>query len=114
MTINPKEFQDETGELDSTKDKPVEDKERAAIQQVVVTLSHGINNPLAGILGSIEVLLRNEHGLPAEAREVLLYIKQEAEKIRNIMCQLKDLKILYTTSYLKDNTQDIKMIDLDH
>ena len=99
--------------LQDDKDRQVEVEQLAAIQQVVVTLSHGINNPLAGIIGAIEVLLRNEQGLPAEAKEVLVNIRQEAEKIKKIMSQLKELKVLHTTSYLRDNARDIKMIDLN-
>ena len=46
MTDTPKEFQDEIRELETTKDRSVEPEQLAVIQQVVVTLSHGIKKGL--------------------------------------------------------------------
>jgi DNA-binding response OmpR family regulator len=102
------ELKEKLQQLETLQDSIVEAERLAAVHQVVVTLSHRINNSLAGILGALEVLWQNRQGISGEVEETLRRIGQEAGKIRTIMNNLKELKSLRVIPYLND----ITMIDL--
>ena len=60
------------------------------IAALVAHVRHEINNPLAGIIGQAQLLLREE--LSATVRRRVEAIEQLAGRIRDIVAQLRDVQ----------------------
>ncbi len=56
----------------------------------VARVRHEINNPLTGVLGQAQLLLREP--LPTEARKRVEIIEQLARRIRDIVAELRDIQ----------------------
>lgn len=75
-------------------DRLVEAERVATAGRMAVTMAHEINNPLLGILGFVELLQhRLDQGLltEEEVRSALPRIHQNAEHIRDVLGQLRDM-----------------------
>jgi signal transduction histidine kinase len=103
------ELKEKVHQLESVQESLIEAERLATVHQLVVTLSHRINNSLAGILSALEILLESEEGLSALVRQTLVRVKEEASKIKTIVSRLQELKSLRTIPYL----EDIDMLDLN-
>lgn len=60
------------------------------IADLIAHVRHEINNPLTGVLGQAQLLLREE--LSARARQRVETIEQLATRIRDIVAQLRDVQ----------------------
>ncbi len=86
----------------------IEQERLAAIDEVIVTVNHKINNPLTTILNYAE-LLKSLHGRnDIHAEKGLQKIINAANEIKKVTHQLAGLKQAASTSYL----DGISMISL--
>ena len=60
------------------------------IADLIAHVRHEINNPLTGVLGQAQLLLREE--LSPKARQRVETIEQLAARIRDIVAQLRDVQ----------------------
>jgi len=60
------------------------------VADLIARVRHEINNPLTGVLGQAQLLLREE--LTPAARRRIEIIEQLATRIRDIVAQLRDVK----------------------
>lgn len=67
----------------------------AEIADLVAHVRHEINNPLTGVLGQAQLLLREE--LSPSARRRVETIEQLAGRIRDTVAQLRDVQRLPTS-----------------
>jgi PAS domain-containing protein len=88
----------------------IQEERLAAIQQVVVSIKHGINNSLTSIFGAMAVLEGVNPDLPGDARETILLLESEVKKIQDIVSKLSRITDPVVTTY----ADDITMIDLDN
>ncbi|HEV7374970.1 MAG TPA: histidine kinase dimerization/phospho-acceptor domain-containing protein [Pyrinomonadaceae bacterium] len=82
------------------KSEPAEQRLRALIAEheaklteiadLIAHVRHEINNPLTGVLGQAQLLLREE--LSARARQRVETIEQLATRIKDIVAQLRDVQ----------------------
>jgi DNA-binding NtrC family response regulator len=70
----------------------------AAIQEVVATVQHEVNNPLTVILCHTEQLLENE-ARPPEEREMLEVIEAMALRLHDVTRKLNHARFDHTTEY---------------
>jgi hypothetical protein len=81
----------------------------AAIDEMTVTLHHGINNPLMAAFAHVEMLLQELDGSLVARQEALRGVQEALRRIRDIVRQIGDLREVRTKSYLPG----IPMVDLD-
>jgi signal transduction histidine kinase len=60
------------------------------VAEVIARVRHEINNPLAGVLGQAQLLLREE--LSEKARKRALTIEELTLRLRDIVGQLRDIQ----------------------
>jgi signal transduction histidine kinase len=60
------------------------------VADLIAHVRHEINNPLTGVLGQAQLLLREE--LSARARHRVETIEQLATRIKDIVAQLRDVQ----------------------
>lgn len=103
-------FNDMVARLDAAKRSLVRAERLAAIGQVTVTLNHEINNPLQGLLSTVELALavHRENPKSPELQEALELIRQGAQNLRDAVRQLTSLTSADTTTYVAG----VAMIDL--
>ena len=61
-----------------------------AVADLITRVRHEINNPLTGVLGQAQLLLREE--LPERARKRAETIEELAIRIRDIVAQLREVQ----------------------
>lgn len=79
-----------------------------AIEQLIVTIRHEINNPLATLVGRAQLLRMRGRNAPEHVVQVLEEIEREALRIRALMDRLDTARDGRTTGYL-----DRRRIKLD-
>ena len=77
------------------------------IHQMGVTINHEINNPLAGVLGNVELLLL-DNSLDNLTRNKLTTIRQLSLRIRDVVKKLTEINEPTTIKYL----DQVEMIDI--
>jgi signal transduction histidine kinase len=83
------ELERATRQLHSTQDQLIRSEKLASVGRLSAGIAHEIGNPLAAILGFVELLQAG--GLPeAEEREFLRRVKNEVERIHRIIRELLD------------------------
>jgi nitrogen-specific signal transduction histidine kinase len=82
------------------------DKE-SLISQLAVTLNHEINNPLTGIVGSIELAIMNTNN--EDLKELLKTAIQNAMRIKEVTNKVQKIKRVISKKYV-GNTM---MLDLE-
>ncbi len=60
------------------------------IADLAATVRHGVNNPLAGIIGQVQILLRSE--IPSDLRAQLESIEQLALRVRDNVALLRAIQ----------------------
>ncbi|MER3428533.1 MAG: hypothetical protein C4334_10620 [Pyrinomonas sp.] len=68
------------------------DEQLAEINRIVAKVRHNINNPLAGIIGQAQLLLRAED-IPAKYRERIEKIEALAARLKEIVGELNAVKV---------------------
>jgi signal transduction histidine kinase len=82
---------EETGSEQPTRALLAESEARLnEVAEVVARVRHEINNPLAGVLGQAQLLLREE--LSEKARKRALAIEELALRLRDIVGQLRQIQ----------------------
>lgn len=104
-----KVFNTMSDQLSHHRDSELRLKRLDAIQQVVRSVNHEINNPLMIISGNAEYLLTVLHSDDPSVNEKLNTIVSEVRRIFHVTQQLKEIKDLVTSNYTSDQDQ---MIDL--
>lgn len=93
-------------------DQHLLEEKLALIDQVVTTLHHEIINPLSGILGYSEILMRQmrrRRVAPEEIEKALANIRDCSERIREVMDKLKDITHPVESEFASGTT----MIDVE-
>lgn len=89
-----------------SREKSLDGCRKKTVEELVVTISHEINNPLQIILALSEELLQQE--LPRDVRDRARGIHEMAERIKNVIRLLQQIKAPKTGKY----AEDIDMIEL--
>jgi C4-dicarboxylate-specific signal transduction histidine kinase len=90
-------------------DKLIERERLAAIDEIIVTINHKINNPLTTIVNYAELLKQMmQTSYNSQAEENLKTIIDAAMQIKRIISQLSIIESTNSIPYLPD----ISMIDL--
>jgi two-component system NtrC family sensor kinase len=71
-----------------------------AIEQLIVTVRHEVNNPLATLIGRAQLLRMRSRNVPDGVLQALEEIEQQAKRIRVIMDKLDLARDGRTTGYL--------------
>ncbi len=98
--------------LKALRERLVEMEKIATIGQMVITLSHEINNPLTAIVWHAELLherLESSPGIPPDVLTSLEAIEREAHRIRQVMVKLTQV----TQPVVKDYLPGTSMIDIE-
>lgn len=98
--------------LKELEDQRVLNEKRVLIDQLVTTLQHEIINPLSGILGYSELMLKKmkkKQLEPEEIEKALETIYSSSSRIQNVMEKLKSIITITENTY----TSGATMIDLD-
>ena len=94
-------------ELKRLQQELVEKEKLAMLSETAIAINHEINNPLAPILGNVQLILR-ENKFDEKTRNRLHTIQRNAQRIYQIIQKLQAIKKPVTTKYV-DNT---KMLDI--
>lgn len=89
----PREFDDEEFERSEQNVRDlIEEHERklTAIADLVASVRHDLNNPLTGVIGQAQLLLREE--LNPVARRRVETIEQLAVRIKDTVAKLRDIQ----------------------
>ncbi len=81
---------------------------RAAIGEIVVALSHEINNPLMALSAQLDLLELDAHALPPAARSALGVARAQLGRIADLLKRLADLDRESSTTYVGET----RMTDL--
>lgn len=87
-------------ELERAREREVELERLKAVREIVITLSHEINNPLTVILGAVELMLMHSRKFDDETVAQLKMIEMNAQRIKKLVHKLNKINRLYTTPYL--------------
>lgn len=85
----------------------IKDVQVKTIRQMGVTINHEINNPLAGVLGNVELLLLDSN-LDVITRNKLSKIRTLSLRIRDVVKRFADINNPATTEYC----DHVEMIDI--
>jgi DNA-binding response OmpR family regulator len=88
------------------KDRGEQKQKIEAIQEIVITVSHEVNNPLAAIKLAANILLKKE--LPADIKTYIKIIKDNTDRIEQTILKLRELKSDQIVPYVGK----LKMLDL--
>lgn len=87
-------------QLRTFRDEALQSERETAIEQLVVTVRHEVNNPLATLVGRAQLLRKRAVNAPDNVREALGEIEVQALRIREIMDKLDLARDGRTTGYL--------------
>jgi two-component system, NtrC family, sensor kinase len=82
------DFNRMTASLRAQRDHLVAQEKLATVGRLAAGVAHEIGNPLAAILGYVEMLLADESAASPERRDMLARIRRETERIRAIVADL--------------------------
>ncbi len=88
------------------KDRGEQKQKIEAIQEIVITVSHEVNNPLAAIKLAANILLKKD--LPPDIRTYIKIIKENTDRIEQTILKLRELKSDQIVPYVGK----LKMLDL--
>ena len=78
------------------------------IRQLAISINHEINNPLTGLLGTVELILMENKTLPEKTQRDMRTIIEQARRIQEVTARLKVLNQLRSVPYGAHDT----MLDL--
>lgn len=81
---------------------------RAAIGEIVVALSHEINNPLMALSAQLDLVQLDEQALPTSSRTALALARGQVARIADLLKRLAELDREQTTTYVGET----RMTDL--
>jgi DNA-binding response OmpR family regulator len=81
---------------------------RAAIGEIVVALSHEINNPLMALSAQLDLVRLDERALPPASRAALALAREQLVRIADLLKRLGDLDREQATTYVGET----RMTDL--
>lgn len=90
------------------KDKGEQSQKIEAIQEIVITLSHEINNPLAAIKLATNILLKKD--LSPDIKTYIKIIKESTDRIEQTVLKLRELKSEQIVPYVGK----LRMFDLSN
>ena len=73
---------------------------RAAIGEIVVALSHEINNPLMALSANLDLLRLDERALPPAGRDALALAREQVARITDLLKRLAELDRERATAYV--------------
>ncbi|HTT68528.1 MAG TPA: response regulator [Gemmatimonadales bacterium] len=73
---------------------------RAAIGEIVVALSHEINNPLMALTANLDLLRLDERALPPAGRDALKVAREQLTRITDILKRVGELDRERATTYV--------------
>lgn len=79
----------------------------AGIGQTALAIQHEVNNPLAALLGNVQLMLMDDD-LPADVRELANDMLAQARRVANVVKRLSTLEAPKTVEYIRGAT----MLDL--
>lgn len=91
-TNEPQTEQNESTELELRRMIAEGDARLAEIADVVARVRHEINNPLTGVIGQAQLLLRSGSELDETSRRRVETIEQLSIRIRDIVARLRDVQ----------------------
>ncbi len=94
-------------EIKRLEEELVEKEKLAIFSETAIAINHEINNPLAPIIGNVQLLLEDKI-LEGSVQKKLEVIFRNAVRIKKITQKLRDIRQPVQTSYLGDT----KMVDL--
>jgi two-component system NtrC family sensor kinase len=94
MTTNETRTENESSEQELRKVIAESESRLREIADLVAGVRHEINNPLTGVIGQTQLLLRSE--LDESARRRIETIEQLAIRIRDIVARLRDVQRPHT------------------
>ncbi len=101
LALKNKELQKTLVELKAAQKELVEKERLAAIGEIVVTVNHEINNPLASIMGLTEILSMSIHTLPPKKiSESLKMIIKESQRIQKVTRKLTEIRTSTPNKYI--------------
>jgi signal transduction histidine kinase len=83
----------------------------AAIGNIVVTYNHEINNPLAIIFGSIDILKLTDDIGPEDLMENLDKISRAANRIKKVVSKIKEYENLLPKTYINWGMLDLESLE---
>ena len=95
-------------QLAAARQNLIQAERRAAIGEIVVALSHEINNPLMALSAQLDLMGLDEPALPAASRASLAQARTQLARIADLLKRLTDLDRAQPTTYVGD----IRMTDL--
>ncbi len=90
------------------KDRGEQTQKIEAIQEIVITVSHEVNNPLAAIKLAANILLKKD--LPPDIKTYVKIIKENTDRIEQTILKLRELKSDQIVPYVGK----LKMLDLSN
>ena len=98
---------DDLTEKKALQEQLVQSAKMSAVGQLISGVAHDLNNPLASVIGLADYLSNSDHEIPAEIREPLKVIHQEAERAASIVGNL-----LGFARKQEDSTETVSVNDL--
>jgi DNA-binding response OmpR family regulator len=87
-------------ELAATQHSLIRAERRAAIGEIVVALSHEINNPLMALSAQLDLMRLDEHRAPPASREALAAARAQVDRIAQLLKRLAELDHEQATTYV--------------
>ena len=103
------ELEQTTRALRSTQDQLIRSEKLAGVGRLAAGVAHEIGNPLAAILGLVELLQRGD-GEPDEQREFLARVRSETERIHRIIRDLLDYARVPSGTQLPHEGADLERV----
>ena len=104
-----KDLEEKNKELIETQEKLIESEKLNTISQVIVSLSHEINNPLTAVIGNVMLLNMEKDTIDRkELGEILKTTENELKRIMGVMQKLKNMEKPSTKTYI----EGVEMIDM--
>jgi|GEM_PF-1232815 len=103
-----KEISQALDNLKASEEARIRTARTAAIGNIVVTYNHEINNPLAVILGSLDILKMCDDLSDKEQKEQLEKILRASERIHEVIIKIKQYENLLPKSYINWGMLDLE------